>query len=95
MYGLSEHSLAIEKGRCSQTLLSREDRLCAHCPQTEVETELQFLIFCQMYDHIRDTYFPQITQIDKDLKNKPLGEIPVCHHSSNICGLLPQEKGNQ
>ena len=33
MYRLSEHSLAIEKGSQRQTWLSREDRLCAHCPQ--------------------------------------------------------------
>ena len=39
MYRLSEHSLAIDKGHRRQTWLSREDRLCAHCPQNEVETE--------------------------------------------------------
>jgi hypothetical protein len=86
MYRLSEHSLAIEKGHHRQTWLSREDILYAHCPQNEVETELHFLTFCQMYDHIRDTYFPQITQIHKDFENKPdldkfpylLGEIPQC-----------------
>jgi hypothetical protein len=43
MYRLSEDSLAIEKGHGRQTWLSREDRLCAHCPQSEVETELHFL----------------------------------------------------
>jgi hypothetical protein len=42
MYRLSEHSLAIEKGCRRQTWLSK-DRLCAHCPQNEVETELHFL----------------------------------------------------
>ena len=86
MYRLSEHSLAIEKGRCRQPWLSREDRLCAHCPQNEVETELHFLTSCPMYDHIKDTYFPQITQIHKEFENKPnfdkfpylLGEIPQC-----------------
>jgi hypothetical protein len=45
-YRLSEHSLAIEKSRRRQTWLSREDRLCAHCPQNEVETELHFLTSC-------------------------------------------------
>ena len=49
--------LAIEKGRRRQTRLSRENRLFAHCPQNEVETELHFLTSCLMYDHIRDTYF--------------------------------------
>ena len=85
MYRLSEHSLAIEKGRRRQTWLSREDRLCAHWPQNEMETEQNFLTPCQMYDH-RDTYFPQITQIHKEFENKPnidrlpylLGEIPQC-----------------
>ena len=72
MYRLSEHSLAIEKGRRRQTWLSREDRLSAHCPQNEVETELHFLTSCQMYDHIRDTYFPQITQTHKEFDKLPL-----------------------
>ena len=59
-----------EKGHRRQTWLSREDRLCAHCPQNEVETELHFLTSFPMYDHIRDTYFPQITQIHKEFENK-------------------------
>ena len=70
MHRIIEISLAIERGRCKQTWLSREDRLCAPCPQNEVETELHFLTFCQMYDHIRDTYFPQITQTHKVFENK-------------------------
>ena len=84
-YRLSEHCLAIEKD-CWQIWLSREDRLCAHCPQKEVETELHFLPSYPMYDHIRHTYFPQITQIHKEFENKHnfdtlphlLGEIPQC-----------------
>ena len=80
MYRLSKHGLAIDKGCRSQTWLSREDRQCAHCPQNEVETELHFLTYCQMYDHIRDI-FPS--------------DYTVCHHSSNICDLLPQgQPGN-
>jgi hypothetical protein len=92
MYRLSEHSLAIEKGRRRQIWLSREDRLCAHCPQNEVETELHFLSSCQMYDHIRDTYFPQITQIHKEFENKSifdklpylLGEIPHIYNMTFV-----------
>ena len=86
MYRLSEHSLAIEKGRRRQNWLSREDRLCAHCPQNEVVTELHFLTSCPIYNHIRDTYFPKFTEIHKEFENKPdfdklpylLGEIPQC-----------------
>ena len=70
MYRISEHSLAIEKGCRRQTWHSREYRLCAHCTQNEVETELHFLTSCQMYDHIRDTYFPQITQTHQEFENK-------------------------
>ena len=71
MYILSEHSLAIEKGCRRETWLSREDRLCTHCPQN-VETELHFLTSCQMYDHIRDIYFPQTTQTYKEFENKSI-----------------------
>ena len=59
---------ALTMYRLRQTWLSREDRLCAHCPQNEVETELHFLTSCPMYDHIRETYFPQITQIHKEFE---------------------------
>ena len=55
-------SLAIEKGHSRQTWLSREDRLCAHCPQNEVDTELHFLTSFQMYDHIRDTFPSDYTE---------------------------------
>ena len=57
-----------------------------HCPQNEVETVQYFLTSCQMYDHIRDTYFPPITQTHKEFENISnfdqlsylLGEIPHC-----------------
>jgi hypothetical protein len=56
-----------------------------------------------MYDHFREICFPQITQIQKELENKPnfdklpylLGEISVFHHSRKICDLLTREKVNQ
>ena len=70
MYRLSEHSLAIERGHHRQTRLSRDDRLCVHCPQNELDTERYFLTSCPMYEHIRDTYFPQITQTNKEFENK-------------------------
>jgi hypothetical protein len=49
---------------------SREHMPCAHCPQNEMETELHFLTSCQMYDHIRDTYFPRITQTHKKIQKQ-------------------------
>ena len=70
--------------------------LCAHCPQNEVETELHFQTSCPAYDHIRETYFPQITQIHKEVENISnfdklpylLGEIPQCVITLTICTLL-------
>ena len=87
MYKLSEHSLAIGKAAVGRLALKRRQAtVCAHCPQNKVETELHFLTSCQIYDHIRDTYFPQITQTHKEFKNKSnfdelpylLGKIPQC-----------------
>ena len=82
MYRLIEHSLAIERGHRWQTGLLREYRRW----HTAHKTELHFLTSCQMYDHIRDTYFPQITKTHKEIENKSnfyklpylLGEIPQC-----------------
>ena len=80
MFRLSEHSLAIEKGRRKQTWLSREDRLCAHCPQNEVETELHFLTSCPTYDHIRDTVHIYLRLHRSNFDKLPylLGEVPQC-----------------
>ena len=42
-YRLSEHSLAIEKGRHRKTWLPVDERLCNHCTTAEPETELHFM----------------------------------------------------
>ncbi|KAE8297668.1 hypothetical protein D5F01_LYC04306 [Larimichthys crocea] len=87
MYKLS-NSLAVETGRHRQTWLPREDRLCTHCTQGEVETELHFLTTCQLY---QDTYFPQIADTQRDFETLDpiqklpylLGEVQQC---ANIAG---------
>ena len=89
-YRLSEHSLAIEKGRHRQTPLPREDRLCTHCTQNVVETELHFLTTCPLYQDIRDTYFPQITHTRREFETMTnveklpylLGEIQQCANTA-------------
>ena len=45
-----EHSLAIEVGRHRQAWLPKETRLCPHCEQGTVETELHFLTQCTKYE---------------------------------------------
>lgn len=89
-YRLSEHSLAIEKGRHRQTWLPREDRLCIYCKQGEVETELHFLTTCPLYQDIRDIYFPQITNTQREFENRTnieklpylLGEVQQCANTA-------------
>ena len=89
-YRISDHSLAIEKGRHRQTPLPREDRLCTHCTENVVETELHFLTTCPLYQDIRDTYFPQFTQTQREFvdmtKDKKLpyllGEIQQCANTA-------------
>jgi hypothetical protein len=104
MYRFSNHSLAIERGRRRQTWLSRENRLCAHCPQMQGEIEMHFLTSWQIYDHIRDTYFPQIPQTHKEFKNNSnfhkllylLVEIPQCAITAAIfLTCCNKKKGNQ
>ena len=62
-YRLSEHSLAIEVGRHRQTWLPKENRLCPHCEQGTVETELHFLTQCTKYEDIRLNYFKKISEV--------------------------------
>ena len=83
-YRLSEHSLAIEKGRHRKTWLPAEQRLCSHCTLNEPETELHFLTKCEKYKHIRETHFQKfesittgfITLTDEDKLPILLGEDP-------------------
>lgn len=90
MYRLSEHSLAVERGRHRQTWLPREERLCTHCTQQEVETELHFLTTCLLYQDIRDIYYPRITTAQQDFENMAnheklpylLGEIQQCANTA-------------
>ena len=85
-YRLSDHSLAIETGRHRQTWLPREDRLCSLCSRGQVETELHFLLHCDRYKEIRDSFGPKISdkypefgQIsDESALQYILGEKPKC-----------------
>ena len=106
-YRLSDHSLAIEKGRHRRTPLPREDRLCTHCTENVVETELHFLTTCPLYQDIRDTYFPQFTQTQSEFVNMTndeklpflLGERQECANTAarfvNCCDKRRLENGLQ
>ena len=60
-YRLSDHHLAIEKGRLKKTWLPKENRICDHCSTGEVETEMHFLLQCEELDEIRNTYFSKFS----------------------------------
>lgn len=62
-YRLSDHPLAIERGRHKKTWLPKEERVCNECTSGEVETEEHFLLHCNKYTSLRDLLYCQIQQI--------------------------------
>ena len=86
-YRLSDHSLAIEKGRHKKSWLPTEQRVCGHCTTGEVETEMHFLLKCDKYNHITVEYFqkfdlliPDFTKLEDCEKQKILlGEGHAAH----------------
>ncbi len=76
-YRVSDHCLAIERGRHRQRWQPREQRQCS---QKEVETEEHFLLHCDYYHSIRTTYFPKFQQIKPNFTALPnaktLSHIP-------------------
>ena len=85
-YRISDHRLAVETGRHRQTWRPREDRQCSLCSQGEVETEIHFLLHCDAYKEIRESYFPKIYENYTDINSLPdeaalpylLGEKSQC-----------------
>ena len=53
-FPLSSHKLNTEKGRHLQR--NRNERLCALCNSSAVESELHFLLHCQKYSDLRIKY---------------------------------------
>ncbi len=62
-YRLSDHQLAIERGRHKKTWLPKEERICNKCRSGSVETEEHFLLHCDNYTSLRDALYGQIQQI--------------------------------
>jgi exonuclease III len=57
-FRLSNHDLAIEKGRYRR--IPRDERICEACGKGEIETEEHFLLKCPMYSEIRNDLFAKI-----------------------------------
>ncbi len=62
-YRLSDHQLAIERGRHKKTWFPKEERICNECRSGSVETEEHFLLHCDKYTSLRDALYSQIQQI--------------------------------
>ncbi len=99
-YRLSDHCLAIERGRHRQRWQPREQRLCSLCSQKELETEEHFLLHCDYYHNIRAAYFPKFLQIKphfmafkcRKIKSHFRRKFQNDHNSSKICISLSQTK---
>lgn len=73
-YRLSDHRLAVERGRHRQRWQPREQRLCSLCSQRELETEEHFLIHCDHYHSIRSHYFTRFQQLEPHFMALPNSE---------------------
>lgn len=102
-YRLSDHQLAIERGRHKKTWLPKEERVCNECRSGAVETEAHFLLHCDKYTTLRESLYCQIQHIipefqslhETDKLKILLGEGPssslVAHHIYNCHKLRGTE----
>ena len=56
-FRISSHELHIEHGRHTNT--PRNQRLCLHCNNQQIENEHHFLLICQKYTQLRKKYLPR------------------------------------
>ena len=64
-YRLSDHSLAIEKGKEKKNHGCQwsKEYVVGHCMTGEVETEVHFLLHCEKYENIQDTHFYRFVRL--------------------------------
>ena len=61
--------LAIETGRYTKPPTQLHDRLCQFCDANEVESEIHFLIECNFYSDIRESFFDRVSLVNNTFKN--------------------------
>ena len=84
----SNHNLAIETGRWTQT--DRNDRLCTQCTQSKIEDEIHFLFDCPKHSDNRKTAFTYIknnTGIDFRNEENRISNLKQLFNSNNINSL--------
>ena len=67
-FRLSNHKLAIEKGRHEK--ISREFRFCPFC-KNKIECEVHFTTDCHTYAHIRQDLYSELSKLNPLFDNLP------------------------
>ena len=83
---LSDHCLAIEKGRRRSPKIDREDRLCQICNEEFIEDEKHFLLKCENYSDVRSVFLNNVLKAIQIQNNFPL---TIC---SNSCSYVRIKK---
>ena len=86
---LSDHCLAIEKGRHFKPPLEREKRFCKSCQNT-VENETHFILSCQKYASERTMFLNIAQNLCPNFINIPTDEQKLIYLMSNEDELLLQ-----
>ena len=89
---LSDHCLAIETGRRQSPKIDREDRVCQICNEEFIEDEKHFLLKCEHYSVVRDTFLNQVFKSypsTKQLNSDDLLQFMfLCEDQETIDNLL-------
>ena len=79
---LSSHPLRIETGRYGRNRIDRNERLCLICGKNDIEDEYHFVLNCDEYSTIRDSYIkekwrknPSVFKLTCLLKSKDTDEL--------------------
>ena len=56
---MSSHKLEIEKGRHTRPVTPKDQRICDRCQQ-DVDDEIHFLMFCNIFDDRRSELFKKV-----------------------------------
>ena len=86
---LSDHCLAIEKGRHFKPPLERDIRFCRSCQNT-VENETHFILSCQKYTSERTTFLNRTQNLCPNFSNIPIDDQKLIYLMSNEDELLLQ-----
>ncbi len=86
---LSDHCLAIEKGRHFKPPLERERRFCRSC-QNKIENETHFILSCQTFISERTVFLDKTQNLCPNFKYIPTDEQKLIYLMSNEDELLLQ-----